>query len=91
MSFIIESGSSQFMVEKGQQIIVDLLKEVKEGDKIDLDLILAFGEDDKVKKLQAKVLRHQRGEKIRVVKFKSKSNYHRQYGYRSEQTVLEIL
>lgn len=90
MSFVIESGSKQYVVDYGQKIVVDRL-DVKEGETIDLDLVLAFADDASVKKVQAKVVAHQRGKKIRVVKYKSKSNYHRQQGHRSEQTVLEII
>lgn len=92
MSFVIQSGSKQYIVEYGQKIVVDLIHNVKEGDLVDLDLVLAFGQDNSTKKLQAKVVNpHQRGEKIRVVKYKAKSNYHRQSGHRSEQTLLEVV
>ncbi len=90
MPFVIQSGSKQYIVHYGQQIIVDRLKD-SEGDLVDLDLVFAFQGDSNVKKLKAKVVRHQRGPKIRVVKYKAKSNYHRQYGFRPEQTVIEIV
>lgn len=90
MSFVIQSGSKQYIVDYGQKFIVDRLKS-DEGETIELDLVLAFGEDEKSKKVKAKIIAHQRGEKIRVVKYKSKSNYHRVQGHRSEQTVLEIV
>ncbi len=91
MPFVIQSGSKQYIVNYGQQIIVDKLKNVAEGDLVDLDLVFAFQDDYNVKKLKAKVVRHQKGPKIRVVKYKAKSNYHRQYGFRPEQTVIEII
>jgi large subunit ribosomal protein L21 len=89
MSFIVQSGTKQYVVDYGQQIIVDRLK-ADEGAEVELQLVHAFGSDKAPKKLQAKVVKHQRGPKLRVVKYKSKSNYHRQYGFRPEQTVLEI-
>lgn len=91
MPFITHSGSKQFIVTPGQRFAVDNLKEVKEDDIIDLPLLLAFGEEKGQTKLQAKVIGHAKGVKIRVVKFKSKSNYHKQYGFRAFQTVLEII
>jgi large subunit ribosomal protein L21 len=90
MSLVIQSGSRQYLVEPGQQIIVNKL-DFPVDQTYDLDVVYAFGEDKKIKKAQAKIVRHQRGEKIRVVKYKSKSNYHKQYGPRQEETVIEIL
>lgn len=90
MAFVIQSGSKQYTVVPGQQFIVDSLK-ATEGDTIDLNLVYSYGDQKDVKTAQAKVVRHQRGIKLRIVKFKSKSNYHRQYGYRHEETVLEVI
>lgn len=90
MSFVVQSGTKQYVVDYGQQIIVDRLS-AEEGDLVELQLVLAFGSDKAPKKLQAKVVKHQQGPKIRVVKYKAKSNYHRQYGFRPDQTVLEIV
>jgi large subunit ribosomal protein L21 len=90
MSFIVQSGSKQYVVDYGQQIIVDRLA-AGEGETVELQLVHSFGDGKEPKKLQAKVVKHQRGPKIRVVKYKAKSNYHRQYGFRPEQTLLEIV
>jgi large subunit ribosomal protein L21 len=90
MSFIVQSGGKQYVVDYGQQIIVDRIK-ADEGADVELELVHTFGADKAPKKMQAKVVKHQRGPKIRVVKYKSKSNYHRQYGFRPEQTLLEII
>ncbi len=90
MPYIIQSGSKQYTVTKGQTIVVDNLAKV-DGDIVDLDVVYSYGEEKKQDKIQAKVVSTQKGTKIRVVKYKPKSNYHRQYGYRHTETVLEIL
>ncbi|MEM1312478.1 MAG: 50S ribosomal protein L21 [Patescibacteria group bacterium] len=90
MSVIVQSGSKQYIVEYGQKFIVDRLK-ASEGDLVDVEVVYSFGDYSKVKSAKAKIVAHKRGEKVRVVKYKSKSNYHRQYGHRSEQTVLELV
>jgi large subunit ribosomal protein L21 len=93
MSLIVSSGSNQYVVDYGQQIIVDRLS-AKENETVELPVLLAFGDgkiDDKVKSVKAKVVAHQKGEKLRILKFKQKSNYKKQYGYRHYETVLEIL
>jgi large subunit ribosomal protein L21 len=90
MSLVIQSGARQYLVEPGQQIIVNKI-DAPVDEVIELDLVYAFGADKKTKKATGKIVRHQRGEKIRVVKYKSKSNYHRQYGPRQEETIIEVL
>ncbi len=90
MPIVIQSGSRQYLVEPGQKIIVNKIDAPVE-EVVDLDFIYAYGDHKAKKKVQAKVIKHQLGEKIRVVKYKSKSNYKRSYGPRQEETILEIL
>lgn len=88
MSFVVESGNNQFLVNHSQKIIVDRL-DAEEGSIVKLPVL--FDSDSKLSEVEAKVIEHIKGEKIRVVKFKSKSNYHKVYGHRSYQTVLEVV
>jgi large subunit ribosomal protein L21 len=88
MSFVVESGNNQFLVNHSQKIIVDRLV-AEAGTKIKLPVL--FDISGKLTEVEAKVIEHIKGEKIRVVKYKSKSNYHKVYGHRSYQTVLEVL
>jgi len=90
MSYIVQSGSKQYVVEAGQKFAVDRLESTV-GEVINLPVILAFGADKETSELKVKVLEHGKGEKIRVVKYKPKSNYHRQYGFRPYLTVLEVV
>jgi large subunit ribosomal protein L21 len=90
MSVVVQSGSKQYIVDYGQKFIVDRLS-ANEGDVVDVSVVYAFGEEQGVKSVKAKVLRHQKGEKIRVVKYRAKSNYHKQSGSRPFQTVLELV
>lgn len=90
MPIVIQSGSRQYLVEPGQQIIVNKI-DVPTDEVVDLDLVYAYGDHKSQKKAQAKVVKHQKSKKIRVVKYKSKSNYKRSYGPRQDETVIEIL
>lgn len=90
MPFVVKSGSKQFIVSSGSTLVVDRINNKEIGDNVELDLVYAYGESLKSDKVEAKVIAHQKGKKIRVVKYKSKSNYHRQYGYRHYETVLQI-
>ena len=97
MYAIVKVGGKQYRVESGGSLVVDRMHE-DEGATVLLEpLMLADGDDtvfdgddlEKVK-VEAKVMGHLRGKKIRVVKFKPKRGYKRTMGHRSELTRLEI-
>jgi large subunit ribosomal protein L21 len=99
MYAIVRIGSKQYRVEKGDSIVVDRLS-VGEGDKVELEPLLyrPDGKGDPVfegaelekVKVEAVVTGHERGPKLRVLKFKPKKGYKRRTGHRSELTRLEI-
>lgn len=94
---VIKTGSKQYKVKEGDKIKVEKLKG-DEGATIELDDILLFSDGDKVelgnpkldKKVSAKILKQSRAKKIRVVKYKAKTRYHKVYGHRQHFTELEI-
>jgi large subunit ribosomal protein L21 len=99
MYAIVKVGGRQFRVEKGDSILVDRLP-AGEGDNVQLEPLLfrPDGSDrpvferselEKVK-VEATVAAHERGPKLRVLKFKPKKGYKRRSGHRSELTRLEI-
>ena len=95
MYAIIETGGKQYKVEKGTTLLVDRLSD-DEGSKVSLrpvafnDSKLVVGDDLEKVKVEAKVTGHERGEKIRVFKYKAKKGYRRTKGHRSELTRLEV-
>jgi large subunit ribosomal protein L21 len=99
MYAIVKVGGKQYRVEKGGQLVVDRMRE-EEGATVALQPLLYAGDgkDDTVfeggdlekVKVEAKVVGHERGKKIRVVKFKPKRGYKRTAGHRSDLTRLEI-
>jgi large subunit ribosomal protein L21 len=98
MYAIVKVGGKQYRVEKGDSLVVDRMRE-DEGATVALEpLLLAGGDKDAVfqgadlekVKVEAVVRGHERGKKIRVVKFKPKRGYKRTAGHRSELTRLEI-
>jgi large subunit ribosomal protein L21 len=98
MYAIVKVGGKQYRVEKGDSLVVDRMRE-DEGATVALQPLLLAGDDkdavfqgadlEKVK-VEAVVRGHERGKKIRVVKFKPKRGYKRTAGHRSELTRLEI-
>jgi large subunit ribosomal protein L21 len=97
MYAIVKVGGKQYRVEEGDSLLVDRMRE-DEGAKITLEPLLLSGDKDPVfdadglakVKVEAVVTGHERGKKIRVVKFKPKRGYKRTAGHRSELTRLEI-
>src|SRR5687767_1348733 len=97
MYAIVKVGGKQYRVEKGDSIVVDRLRE-DEGSSVTLDPLLfhdskhtVLGGDDLAKvKVEATVTGHERGKKLRIVKFKPKRGYKRRTGYRSDLPRLEI-
>ena len=89
MSFVTQFGSKQYIVEEGQKFAVDRLD--REVDSVfDLPVLYSFGENSKSKS-KVKVIAHVKGEKLRIVKFKSKNKYHRVSGFRPYLTILEVI
>src|SRR3954453_20550860 len=99
MYAIVKVGGRQLREEKGDSILGARLS-AGEGDKVELEPLLfrPDGKDDpdfdaaeltKVK-VEAVVTGHERGPKVRVLKFKSKKGYKRRSGHRSDLTRLAI-
>ena len=96
MYAIVKTGGKQYRVEKGQKLLVERLPE-DEGATVALQPLLYRSDDavfdgadlEKVK-VEATVLAHERGPKIRVFKFKPKRGYKRTTGHRQELTRIEV-
>jgi large subunit ribosomal protein L21 len=93
---IVKTGGKQYRVEEGQTLLVERLP-ADAGATVALEPLLFRSTDtvfdaDGLKKVsvKAKVVGHERGEKLRVFKFKPKRGYKRTAGHRQELTRLEI-
>jgi large subunit ribosomal protein L21 len=95
---IVKVGGKQYRVEKGDELVVDRLRE-DQGAKVALEPLMfrpdkgdpVIGGDDLGKiKVEATVKGHERGKKLHVLKYKPKRGYKRRTGHRSELTRLEI-
>jgi len=95
---ILKISGTQVKVEEGKEIITNRIK-ANEGDVIELKDILfikdgensIFGKPyvDRAKVL-AKVIKHFKGPKILVFKYKRKNNYRRKRGHRQYLTKLLV-
>ena len=96
MYAIVRTGGKQYRVEQGQTLLVERLPQA-EGATVSLEPLLYRSEQavfdaDALGKVevQATIVGHLRGEKLRVFKFKPKRGYRRRTGHRQELTRLEI-
>jgi large subunit ribosomal protein L21 len=96
MYAIVKTGGKQYRVEEGQSLLVERLP-VDDGGKAVLQPLLYVDgsnvvDGDELSKVtvEARVLGHERGPKLRVVKFKPKRGYKRRTGHRQELTRIEV-
>ncbi len=97
MYAIIHDGGHQYKVEAGQTYRVQL-KDAEVGDSVTFDKFAALGGDDLTlgkpyvdgAAVQGTVVRHLRGKKIVVRKFRRRKNYHRKQGHRQDFTEIRI-
>src|SRR5947209_17654436 len=96
MYAIVKTGGKQYRVEQGQSLLVERLP-VGDGEEATLEPLLYVDGDNVVDgeeltkvSVQARVVGHERGPKLRVVKFKPKRGYKRRTGHRQNLTRLEV-
>jgi large subunit ribosomal protein L21 len=96
---VIKTGGKQYLVKEGDLITVDKI-EAKEKEKVNLETLMIFDEQGNnldlgtptlTKKVEAEVVSHTKGEKIRVARFKAKVRYRRVKGFRPLLTTLRIV
>jgi large subunit ribosomal protein L21 len=94
---VIKTGGKQYRVEEGQTLLVERLPD-EPGATVALVPLLLAGDGDPVldadklakSPVQAEIVGHERGQKLRVFKFKPKRGYRRRTGHRQELTRLRI-
>ncbi len=98
MYAIIKTGGKQYKVAEGDEVIVEKL-EVEEGDEVTFEEVLTIVDGENVKigqplvsgaKVSGKVVKNGKGPKIRIFKFKHKTNYRRRQGHRQPFTKVKI-
>jgi large subunit ribosomal protein L21 len=96
MYAVIKAGGKQQKVKTGDVIEVELMHH--DGDRVELHPILVVDDEGKThvgKEAQkavvvAKLVGEQKGEKIKVFKYRPKTGYARKQGHRQLMTLLEI-
>lgn len=90
MFAVIRTGGKQYKVAKDNEIRVMKL-DAKEGETVNFDGdAVLFAEGGKTAKVSAKVVKHERADKILVFKKKRRTGYRRTKGHQQDMTVLQI-
>jgi large subunit ribosomal protein L21 len=98
MYAIISDGNRQFKVEEGQELVVDY-REIKPGEKLKFEKVLAVGGDGDVKlgsplvkgaSVTAEVLGPAQGEKHVIQKLRRRKNFRKKTGSRAVHTRVKI-
>lgn len=99
MYAVIVTGGKQYRVKAGQYLKLEKLF-IEAGESVEFDkvLMVAAGENDvqvgapylKGCTVQAEVLRHGRGEKIRIIKMKRRKHHRKTLGHRQWFTEVKI-
>lgn len=99
MYAIVEIAGKQYKVEKGTEILVDLL-ESKEGQKIKFNTVTLYRTDKDIvvgkpyvekATIESKVMEPLvKGKKLTVYKYKAKTSQRRKNGHREKYTRLQI-
>ena len=99
LSAVVVSGGKQYRVAPGDRILVDRLTG-EPGSSLKLDRVLLFNNGNEIKvgtpgidgvDVEAKVLAHQRGPRIEILRYKSKKRVRVHRGARADLTALEII
>jgi large subunit ribosomal protein L21 len=99
LSAVVVSGGKQYRVAPGDRILVDRLA-AEPGSSLKLGRVLLFNDGNEITvgnpavdglDVEAKVLAHQRGPRIDVLRYKSKKRVRVHRGARADLTALEII
>jgi large subunit ribosomal protein L21 len=94
---VIKTGGKQYRVIEGQTLLIERLPD-EVGATVELKTLLLAGDGDPVFEgdglaaavVQAEIVAHEKGPKLRVFKFKPKRGYKRRTGHRQNLTLIRI-
>ncbi len=99
MFVIIETGGKQYKISAGKKLKVEKL-EAKEGEILVFDKVLLKADGETVNigapyvsgaRVEARVLKQGRADKVIVFRYHSKTRYRKKKGHRQPYTELEVL
>lgn len=96
---VIKTGGKQYIVTPGQKIKIEKLPQ-EEGSEVVFDEVLLIKDNDKTEigtpfvegaKVKGKVIKHGKGKKLIVFKFKAKKREQKKKGHRQLFSEVEII
>lgn len=99
MYAVIQTGGKQYRVSAGEKLKIERIAG-DVGQEIVLDQVLLVADGEALKlgaplvagaRVKARVLKHGRGEKVRIFKLNRRKHYRRSQGHRQNYTEIEIL
>ena len=98
MYAVVMTGGKQYRVSEGDQLHIETLP-VGEGEAVTLDKVLLIANGDQITigtpyvaggQVVATVVKHGRGEKIHILKFRRRKHYQKVTGHRQNYTEIKI-
>jgi len=95
---VVGVGGHQYLVREGEEVLVDKM-EGKEGEKVKFERVLLAREGEKVKvgqpvvagvTVEGKIVRQEKGKKVRVATYKAKTGSRRVKGFRAKLTRVKV-
>lgn len=99
MYAVVRTGGKQYRVSAGEKLRIEKLT-AEVGQEIVLDQVLAVADGDSLKmgtplvagaSVKARVIGQGRGDKVRIFKLKRRKHYRKSQGHRQSYTEIEIL
>jgi len=99
MYAVVETGGHQYTVQPGQELVIEKIP-ASEGEPVTFERLLLVVDDSGRSQIGqpyvegaravGTVIRQERGPKIRIFKYKAKTNYRRRQGHRQALTRVRI-
>ena len=98
MYAVIKTGGKQHKVAEGEILKVEKLK-ASEGEPVDITDVLLIEKDGEVTlgspfiegaKVTAKILRHEKEDKVTIIKMKRRKDYRKKQGHRQNYSEIQI-
>lgn len=99
MYAVVKTGGKQYRVSAGEKLKIEQIQ-ADVGQEIVLDEVLLVADGEALKmgaplisgaKVKAKVLAHGRGDKVHIYKMRRRKHYRKSQGHRQNFTEIEIL
>lgn len=97
MYAIVGAGGKQYRVQEGDEIFVERLNAEEGAEYVFEDVLavssdagLKVGDDAKNSKVKATVIKHGKGPKLIIYKYKSKKDFRKKQGHRQPYTKVKI-